>query len=293
MKKLLSILMVMGIMFCFGACGEETGVYGTIAPKASPAEDFSCEFNDGTVTITGYHGADLEIVVPDTINERPVTKIGYEAFSGYDMKSIYIPKSVNYIANAFQKCYMLEEIYLPDGIKEEFELSYLEDTAWYAKQPFDEILYIGNVCLGIKATSISSQKSQTKIEIKHGTKTVLPCAFEGYTGVTEIVLPDSLQTIGYAAFERTNITEINLPSDLEYIGDSAFRGANQLMSVLIPENVTQIGKKAFFYLDIMSEQDLGLLNSGSKPRSGVKIYGKQGSEAERYANENNIEFISE
>ena len=36
--------------------------------------------DDGTVEITSYGGADTEIVIPDTLDGKPVTAIGERAF---------------------------------------------------------------------------------------------------------------------------------------------------------------------------------------------------------------------
>ncbi len=84
----------------------------------SPVEDFEYEFNDGEVEITGYIGSDLEIVVPSIIENRPVTEIGYEAFEGYDMKSIVIPDSVIEIDDrAFENCSNLSNIVFSENLE--------------------------------------------------------------------------------------------------------------------------------------------------------------------------------
>ena len=80
-RKIACLLACVLLCISFCSCGKQT----------SPVEDFTYEFEEGTVKITGYTGADREIVVPDTIEERPVTTIGEEAFSGYDLVSIVLP----------------------------------------------------------------------------------------------------------------------------------------------------------------------------------------------------------
>lgn len=88
-------------MFILAGCGT---------PTSSPIEDFSYEFKDGEVTITGYIGTDREIVIPDTIEDRPVTVIGEKAFQGYDMTSIIIPNTITIIQKrAFDDCKRLEK----------------------------------------------------------------------------------------------------------------------------------------------------------------------------------------
>ncbi len=113
MKKIitliLSISLILTLCFSLCACGQ----------SASPVEDFEYEFTDGTVTITGYTGTDLEIVIPDTIEERPVTVIGEKAFSEYDMTSIILPNTLTLIEErALDDCKQLEKIDIPDSVTE-------------------------------------------------------------------------------------------------------------------------------------------------------------------------------
>lgn len=104
----LSFISLSGLILC--ACGK---------PASSPIEDFTYEFEDNKVTITGYTGSDLEIVVPDTIEERPVTVIGEKAFQEYDMTSIIIPNTITLIEeHAFEDCKQLKKIDIPDSVTE-------------------------------------------------------------------------------------------------------------------------------------------------------------------------------
>lgn len=62
----------------------------------------------------------------------------------------------------------------------------------------------------------------------------------------------NLKTIGNGAFGFTDLTTITLPDSVETIGDSAFDHCNKLTSVNIPDNVTTIGNGAFQYTAITS-----------------------------------------
>ena len=48
----------------------------------APVEDFTYEVTDDGVTVTAYTGGEVVVVIPDTIEDKPVTAIGYEAFRG-------------------------------------------------------------------------------------------------------------------------------------------------------------------------------------------------------------------
>lgn len=75
--------------------------------------------------------------------------------------------------------------------------------------------------------------------------------------------------------------ELTIPDGTKKIADGAFRGKTSLwLSVYIPESVTEIGEENFYYTD----------SNSTKEYWHVEIYGKAGSEAERFANEHNITF---
>ena len=62
--------------------------------------------------------------------------------------------------------------------------------------------------------------------------------------LTTIVIPSSVTSIGDYAFWGNKLTEVTIPSSVTSIGWGAFEG-NQLTEVTIPSSVTSIGKRAF------------------------------------------------
>lgn len=163
-------------------------------PKTSPVEDFTYEFEDGNVAITGYTGKDQEIVIPDVIDNRPVTAIGEKAFEGYDLTSITIPKTVTTIGtNAFNNCNLLEEINLQGDLQQcgsYFQSTHdaFARTKWYENQD-EGVLYLGSTAIGYKGTLT------TEIIIKDGTKSIVDYAFECYS-TTSAHIPESVTYVG-------------------------------------------------------------------------------------------------
>ena len=110
-------------------------------------------------------------------------------------------------------------------------------------------------------------------------------AFAGFTGVTDLVIPDSVKVIGENAFygctnvktltlpknlasmddgafaSCTALESLTLPSTLKTIDTNAFRGCSSLETLEIPESVTNIGSGAFS--DCTGIKELTLLNSSS------------------------------
>ena len=97
-------------------------VAGEVTPvtyrQISAASTFSYEYINGNeVRIKGYNGTDTELVIPDTINGRPVTEILDLAFAGHDeLVSVTVPSGVTRIGSrAFAECGNLSALYV-EGI---------------------------------------------------------------------------------------------------------------------------------------------------------------------------------
>lgn len=70
-------------------------------------------------------------------------------------------------------------------------------------------------------------------------------AFDRQSKVTEIVLPDGIQSIGSFAFSGTGIKRIALPPSLENVGSDVFFGCAQLQEVIVSEGVRKLGERLF------------------------------------------------
>ena len=71
-------------------------------------------------------------------------------------------------------------------------------------------------------------------------------AFQNETGVTEVVLPDSVTEIGSYAFKGcTNLKSVILGSGVTAIGGEAFMGCASLTSFTLPQGVTEIRGNTF------------------------------------------------
>ena len=104
-------------------------------------------------------------------------------------------------------------------------------------------------------------------------------AFENYLTLKSVELPQTLRVIKeFAFYGCENLEHVTFRNGIEKIGGMAFSGCDSLKSIVIPDSVTEIGRRAFGYGESMYKV------------GGFTIYGKKGSEAERYANENGFLF---
>ena len=178
------------------------------------------------------------IVIPNS-----VTSIGGGAFDGCSsLTSITIPDSVTSIIRyTFDGCSSLASITIPDSVTSIGDYAF-SGTAYYNNNDnwIDGVLYIGNHL--IKAKSNRLPEFYT---IKAGTKCMADGAFRYCSGLTSIVIPDSVTSIGeFAFYECSSLTSVTIGNGVTSIGASAFYGCSSLTSITIPTGVS-VGSNAF------------------------------------------------
>ncbi len=76
-------------------------------------------------------------------------------------------------------------------------------------------------------------------------KPVPDFAFNGCYAMSTVAIPDSVTSIGMAAFQGCGLTSLSLPDSVTSIGAYAFYACWPLPLVAIPSSVTSIGDQAF------------------------------------------------
>lgn len=227
--------------------------------------------------------------------------IGASAFSCCkSLKSIKIPDSVTSINNnTFQSCSALEYIEIPDSVTSIGEWAFngctslvnielpdslvsigrdaLSSTGYYVNESNweNDVLYLGEYLISAKK-SLSGEYT-----IKDGTKIIADYAFPWNTGLTSVIIPKSVVSIGYGAFfSNDSLTSVTMEDCAAVIGDDAFYSCRNLTyvslgnfikeigadafhdsilrEIVIPCSVTSIGEAAFYYcFDLVSAIYLG------------------------------------
>ena len=199
--------------------------------------------------------------VTDLVIGPGVTYIGENAFAYcYNLKSVSMGSGVEYIGDyAFDSCISLVNIWLTDSIEtigmgafwrctaltyirvsEQTRYIYedaFEYTNWFETQP-NGVVYIGSIAYGIKGVC------PTSVTIKEGTRGIADSAFEGQSGLYYLVLPNSIENVGYCAFYAcTNLTDIWFPPTLTSIEAYAFEETAWLNRQ--PNGIVYAGKVAY------------------------------------------------
>lgn len=236
---------------------------GTMAFWATPFEktlgdDEFVIINDSI--LYKYNGESDIVTIPEGI-----TCIGGYGFYKNNLTEVIIPDSVRYIeSQAFANCESLKSV-----------------TVSSAE-------YIGNVaflgCTSLETADINAReidysafsgcKSLCDVSLK-GTCIMGGSAFAECISLKELILPDSLVSMGNGVFKEsglvetdipTGITEINtdtfkdctslsrvgLHSGIKAVRDSAFSGCTSLTEITLPEGLTYIDKNAFYNCGLTS-----------------------------------------
>lgn len=87
-------------------------------------------------------------------------------------------------------------------------------------------------------------RNLSEVVLPNATKMIPGSMFKG-SGLSEVYLPEGLESIGYEAFNECGLLkEINLPSTVNNIGDRAFAYSG-LEGIDLPKSVTEMGEYVF------------------------------------------------
>lgn len=256
------------------------------------ADSFSYEVNsDNTLTITNYVGSDTAVVIPSSINNQKVSKIGSQSFSYYPaITSVIIPDSVTEIGDyAFSGCTGLTSISIPNSVTAIGEQALggceLLKTVVLPKNLKELPDWLFADCTGLSQVTIPS-----------GVTKIGAAAFFRCTSLKNITIPNHTTQIGNSAFMLCeNLSSVNLPQGVAMLDYQTFSGCKALTEITLPATVKSIGSRAFENCSDLTKvtipQSVTFIDEDSFQNcQKLTLFVKQDSYAERYAKNNSLPY---
>ena len=191
--------------------------------------------------------------IVDAIIEDGVTSIGGGAFNNCTgLKSITIGDSVSYIGpDAFYKCSSLPSVTIPPSVTRIGDRAFYDCSALRSVHISDLKawcnIYFDNNPLCYAHHLYMNGSEITDLVIPDSVTTIGKMAFEGCTGLVSVTIPNGVIGIGdYALCGCSGLTSVTFPNSMKTIGGDAFGHCTRLTSITIPDSVTTIANHAFY-----------------------------------------------
>ena len=183
-----------------------------------------------------------ELTVPEGVTHimDSVFRPSYDDLEqGRTLEKITLPDSVVYVGReAFANCKNLHTLRMPQGV--EFGLNPFAGCQSLADE---NGLIIHD---GILLNHLGSSDTVT---VPEGVRFIAPELFRprfGSSSIRSITLPESLEKIGFGAFQDCTLLEsIRIPDNVHTIGNSAFAGCQHLTQVQLSDHIANIGEGLF------------------------------------------------
>lgn len=200
--------------------------------------------DDEYISIAGYKGSEINLVIPAEIDGYKVEGIVSSAFfRNNSIESIKISEGIYYIErSAFASMERLNNLEIADSVVFvgddicKFTPYYYNEDNW-----IDGCLYCGKYLLDTDCDKIDDT-----LKIREGTTVIADSACGYIPDLKYCIVPYSVHIIGEYAFSNCrDLQRITLPGNLLYIGRYAFDSCYSLLSVDIPKYIGYIGQCAF------------------------------------------------
>lgn len=235
--------------------------------------------DDGTVEITGLQppAGQESIVVPSTLNTRPVTRIGDFAFSdAVQLRELRLPSDTltSIGENAFHGCVTLGTLTIPDGVVTMaasavnlcMSLSRLDlgtQVRLIGPPNFDECYRLTAIHvhpdnpLYVSIDGVLLEKAGAVVlryppgrtgpyEVPPEVRHIADDAFEYCHSLTRLLVRGGVRTIGRTAFRNCNaLTEVTCEAGVTSLGSGLFAGCSSLIQVDFGTGLTAIPDEAF------------------------------------------------
>ena len=201
----------------------------------------------GEITLVAYSGTDTKIVIPSTIDGKTV--VGLDEFflwERYDIEEVVLPDTLQYICMHAFSFTSITEIVIPEGVKSISDFAFMacnnlkKITLPSTLQDATGAFYSSGVgCLEeINVSEDNPYFTSSYGILFNKDKSILmkfPSARKGYYRI-----PESVEIIGYTAFEGSRLERVYIPDGVTQIGERAF-SSTEIQGVFVPDTVEAFG----------------------------------------------------
>ena len=266
------------------------------------------------VVITKHTVSQSDIKIPDTIYGIPVREIADSAFAGDEhIKTVTFGKNMRRIGNnafgnctglenitfnvsmsdigeySFQGCTGLKAVTLPDHIETVGRGAFYECGSLIDISVPNEIKTIGGMAFG-KTAWLNARADEEFVYLADG----ILIASNGPR--ENLKLPNTVSQISGASAGNTVLKSVTLRNGVTSIGDMAFMGCSSLREVNIPSTVEEIGGNAFYGCSLIEKLIIPAKTQYIGPEAfadcRAALFVKEGSYAEKYCEENNLDCFA-
>lgn len=223
---------------------------------AAPATHFEYDSTEDGIRLTAYTGEGGAVILPDTIEGKPITTLGEGLFKDSEtITALSIPESVTHIGkDLLTGCRTIKVLRTPQlgatRAPEDGFLAYFFGADTYEAMGFKVPSSLDTVILLDTVTTIAKG------------------AFLDCSRLRMVLLPDTVTEIqSFAFFECAQLHFLPLPQSLQTVGDYAFGGCKALISVSFPASTTRIGLGALMGCTALEQITLPFIGESCESKS--------------------------
>ncbi len=222
----------------------------------------------GSTNMTGDEAFDGARGIVSVVLPASLEVIGWGAFRNCgELTSVTLQGdgalTIEY--EAFQGCNQLSSVTIPSGrIQPEIATDAFDGTPWLAG--------LGDLAI-VNNTLFKYQGAGGNVVIPQGVSLITQGAFSSCENPFTLSIPDSVTALQRFSFDRCKLVHVDIPESITELEKDTFRWCENLVSIRIPSGVTT------------------LYNTFYDCPNLTTIYGKTGSYAETYAQEEGMRFV--
>ena len=290
-----------------------TGYTGSDTDVVIPSElDGYTVLNIGDSAFSGNKNI-TSVNIPDTV--QTINSWSFQNCS--NLSNVDFGNSVSYLGSfCFLSCTSLKEIKLPNSLqrigsscfKDCSSLSDVDLGKGVSRLDFNcfsgcDSLTSINLPASITTSDAKTEKpfygckTLKTVTIASGGEKIPDELFAGCSGLQNITIPEGIQSIGEYTFQECeSLKEITIADSVQTISSWCFFGCSSLKEIILPKSIKEIGSGAIKGCSALS----GLYDYGMETKYPsslnenapiLTIHGFEGSNAQKYANSNNVTFV--